>query len=404
MPSLARRAAVAAVFTFTLCLLSTRVGSQADSTRRVTHTPPGSLNLNPALGGDGRVLAFESTADLGARGAGAGFRLLTTDTSASQTFRELALSRAPAPSLSQDGSRALFASREDPLGENRDGNSEIFLSEDGRLRQLTHTLADDPARRATQGCSRPSADDDGRLVAFASDRDLTGANPDRAPEIFLLDTRTDELRQITSGETAAVFRDAKVSGDGSRVAFIRDRPAEGGNVSDLLLYSVAGGQTFEALAGAAGLAFTYGRAVSDDGLRVVYSARGTNGATQVFLLDGRNGHVARQLTRLGTRAADVPLHPTLSGDGNRVAFATRRNVTGGSSDGGVELYLYDIPSDTTTRLTDAPAAATAEVVSSLDDEGRLAAFNFPRVLSELDAAEESANDSEIYLVSTPPRA
>jgi uncharacterized protein (TIGR03437 family) len=405
--SLRRSAAIAVVFTACLCLLSTRVGSQAGAPVRITRTPPGALNLNPSLSGDGRVLAFESSADLAASRTGVGFRLLAADAAAPAAFRELSRSRAPAPALSQDGAVAVFAAREDPLGENADGDSEIFISEGGRLRQLTHTNADEPSRRAAQGCFRPSLSDDGRLVAFACDRDLTGGNPDRGPEIFLLDARTLSLRQITDTGGPASVRDAKISGDGSRVAYVRDRaPREGQDepASDLLLYSVSGGEAFEAAAGVPGLAFAYGRAVSDDGLRVVYSARAASGATQVFLLDGRNGYAVRQLTRLGTRQTDVPLHPTLSGDGNRVAFATRRAVVGGNSDAGVELYLYDIPSDTTTRLTDAPGAATAEVVPSLDDEGGLVAFNFPRVLSDRDAPEGFENDSEIYLVAPPPRA
>ena len=400
---LTRRAAAVAVVAVSLCLLTERAGSQNVTLRRVTHTAPGALNLNPSLSGDGRTLAFESSADLAAKGAGAGFRLVTADTSAPDAFKELALSRAPAPSLSQDGTRVVFAGREDPLGENRDGDSEIFLSEGGSLRQLTHTTPDDPSLRAAQGCFRPSVSDDGSLVAFSSDRDLVGDNPDRNHEIFLLDTRTQRLSQITGSVGGAGARDPKLSGDGSRVAYARDRGAEGEVVSDLLLYTVVGGETLEALAGVRDLSLTYGRAVSDDGLRVVYSARGATGATQVFMLDGRNGRVVRQLTKLGTRASDVPLHPTVSGDGSRVVFATRRSVTGGNSDASVELYLYDIPTDTLTRLTDAPGAATAEVVSALDDLGTLVAFNFPRVLSERDAPEPFENDSEIYLASLPPR-
>ncbi len=405
MSSLIRRAVfVVAVVAVSLCLLDARVGSQGFTPRRVTHTARGALSLNPSLSGDGRALAFESNADLAASGSGVGFRLFTTDTSAALTFEERALSRAPASAMSQDGSRVVFAAREDIVGENRDGNSEIFLSEDGRLRQLTHTSPDDPAARAAQGCFRPSISDDGWLVAFSSDRDLTGENPERGGEIFLLDTRTQSLTQLTNVSVGAGARDAKLSGDGSRVAFVRDREAGGEVLSDLLLYSVVSGETSEAASGVRELSTAYGRAVSDDGLRVVYSARVTSGATQVFLLDGRNGYAVRQLTRLGTRQTDVPLHPTISGDGNRVAFATRRNVSGGNSDASVELYLYDIPTDALTRLTDAPAAATAEVVSALDDAGALVAFNFPRVLSERDAPEEYVNDSEIYLAHAPTRA
>lgn len=125
---------------------------------------------------------------------------------------------------------------------------------------------------------------------------------------------------------------------------------------------------------------------------------------QVFLLDGRNNFAARQLTQLGTRASDVPLNASISGDGDRVAFATRRSVTGGNSDASAELYVYDIPTAHVTRITNAPSGATAEVVSSLDDAGTLVAFSFARSLAEADVPPDFANDSEIFLASVEPRA
>jgi hypothetical protein len=123
----------------------------------------------------------------------------------------------------------------------------------------------------------------------------------------------------------------------------------------------------------------------------------------VFLYDGRNNQI-RQLTSLGARAADVPLHPTISGDGQRVAFATRRNVSGGNADASVELYFYDLPTATLSRVTNAPSGATAEVVSSLNEDGSLVAFNFPRVLGGTISDNEFANNSEIYLATLDARA
>jgi uncharacterized protein (TIGR03437 family) len=381
------------------------------SLRRITHTPERTLNLNPTISGDGRRIAFESTGDLsGANGSGSSFHTLRADiTNDGATFTGIAASRAPAPAVSRDGSRLAFASRENLTGENPDGNSEIFLFDGERLRQITNTSPRDAARRIGDGNFQPSISKDGKLLAFASNRDLTGANPDANLEIFLYDSDTRSTTQITDTSGVIGATDAKLSGDGTRVAFIRDNGAAGSAGSDeastqrdLVLYERTQSSARVIAQEVEGLALTYGRATSDDGERIVYAAQTAARTTQVFLYDGRNGQT-RKFTSLGSRAADVPLHPTISGDGSRVAFATRRNVNGGNSDASVELYVYDLPENKISRVTNAPAAATAEVVSSLNEDGSLCAFNFPRALSETVSDSDLANNSEIYLARLPER-
>jgi uncharacterized protein (TIGR03437 family) len=381
--------------------------SESGAPRRLTVTPEHALNLNPTISGDGRRVIFESTADLTGASVGAGFHTFRADVSGeAAAFTGVAASRAPAPAVSRDGSRLAFASRENLTGENPDGNSEIFLFADARLRQLTHTSPRDPAERAADGNFQPSISDDGTLVAFASNRDLAGANSDANLEIFLLDITTRRAAQLTDTTGTTDSTDAKISGDGSRVAFIRAaRTAEGetSRPRDLIMFDRADNSTRVVAAGVEDLSLTYGRAISADGRRVVYSAQTAARTTQVFLYDGRNDGI-RQLTSLGSRAADVPLHPTISGDGSRVAFATRRNVNGGNPDASVELYVYDLPTAKLSRVTDAPSNASAEVVSSLNEDGSLVAFNFPRVLTGTVSATDFANNSEIYLASLDARA
>src|SRR5205814_2753268 len=141
-------------------------------------------------------------------------------------------------------------------------------------------------------------------------------------------------------------------------------------------------------------ALTYGRAISDDGTRVVYALQTAANTTQVFVFDSRNNS-SQQITNLTSRAADIPLNPTISGDGKRITFATRRNPLGTNGDGGVELFLYDLPTAVLTQVTSAPNNATAEVISSLNDDGSVAVFNFPRVLSGTVSDNAFADDAEI---------
>jgi uncharacterized protein (TIGR03437 family) len=405
-----RTRAAGALFVAALALFFTDARVHSDGTlRRVTATAAETTNINPSISGDGRRVAFESSADLPGPGPADGFRVFAFDLPSSTTTR-LGGARGPAPALSQDGSHAVFASAGDPAGTNRDGNSEIFLSDGRTLTQLTDTRPGDPSRRTEDGCFAPSVSDDARFVAFTSNRDLTGANPDLNNEVFVYDSQRRAFAQLTDTTGTRGASDAKISGDGSRVAFVQDvsnaagdSPAESAAARrDLLVYERETATVVASVLNVEGLSLTYGRAFSDDGRRVVYSARTGENTTQAFLLDGRNDWRVRQLTRLGARAADVPLLPTLSGDGRRVAFATRRRVTTANADTGVEVYVYDIPSDELLRVTDAPAAV-AEVVTSLDDDGSTLVFNFPRALVETPPAEFAGN-SEIFVAALPARA
>src|SRR5207244_2356845 len=168
------------------------------------------------------------------------------------------------------------------------------------------------------------------------------------------------------------------------VAYIRDHGTVPSAKRDLLEQTRIGPSPINTLAAnVQSLAMTYGRAISDDGTRVVYSAETATNTMQIFLFDGRGATEARQITSLAARGTEVPLHPTISGDGARIAFAARRSVPGAptNSDGGVELYLLDLPSSQISKITNAPSSATADVVSSLNDDGSIVAFNFPRILS-----------------------
>lgn len=362
--------------------------------RRLTSTAETALNLNPALSGDGRTVVFESSADLANAGGPPSFRVIRARSDGS--FAQLSATRSAHLSVSQDGTRIVFAVADDPVGRNRDRNSEVFLFDGARLEQITHTLASDISRRTQDGCFAPSISDDGRFIVFAANRDLVGRNPDENFEIFLYDAATRALSQLTetSGILGAV--EPHLSGDGTRVVYVRE--ADG---RDLMLRDLASGEEQVIAQRVEGLALARGRIVSDDGQRVVYETTAVSNR-QLLLFDGRNGLV-RQITPRGTRSADVPFNATISGDGSRIAFASRSDLVGSNPDGSVELYVHDIPTRRTLQITDAPAEAMAEVLSSLNDDGTLVAFNFARLLSGPVSDAALANNSEIYTATLPAR-
>ncbi|MBA2702643.1 MAG: lamin tail domain-containing protein [Blastocatellia bacterium] len=391
-----------------LALLAWQSARMQSPLRRITNTTEEGISLNPSISGDGRFVAFESTEDVAHAGGGESFRAIRANVGVEPaTFLQMGATRAPAPGVSQDGSRIAFASKDDPLGINGDGNSEIFLYDGAKLIQVTNTSPGDLAHRIVNGNFQPSISDDGRFVAFSSNRDLTNQNADSNLEMFIFDSVALNFTQLTNSSGIVGFSDAKISGNGSAVAYIRDPNVTNNGSRDLLLQNRAPSSPVRILASnVPGLAMAYGRAISDDGLRVVWSAQTATNTTQVVLFDGRGGNTMRQITTLSSRVTEVPLHPTISGDGSRIAFAARRTVSGAgsNSDGSVELYTYDIPSSTFGRVTNATSSsATADVVSSLSDDGSVIAFNFPRVLSGALTNNDSASNSEIYVIGTPAR-
>jgi len=391
-----------------LCAMAWQSARMQSPLRRITNTSDDGININPSISGDGRIVAFESTEDITGAGGGESFRAIRTNvTTDPATFLQMGATRAPAPAISQDGSRIAFASKDNPLGTNNDANSEIFLYEGARLIQITNTAPADSSTRITDGNFQPTISDDGRRIAFSSNRQLTGQNSDGNLEIYIYDTLAQSFTQLTNSSGVVGATDPKISGGGNSVAYIFDTGSTPSASRRLLLTNSNGLSPVRLIANDAdGLALTYGRAISDDGQRIVWSARTATNTSQVFLFDGRNGDTTRQITALGSRVTDVPLHPTISGDGTRIAFATRRTVSGAgsNSDGSVELYTFDIPSGTLGRVTNVNnSGATTDVVSSLNDDGSVIAFNFPRLLSGSVSQDVFENDSEIYLSGTPLR-
>jgi uncharacterized protein (TIGR03437 family) len=374
------RLSVCFLITSFLFIVNT-ISWSVESVTRLTSTPEHAMNLNPTLSDDGKIVVFESSFDLAGTGANPSFHAIRGDLTSA--FAEIGATRAVCPALSSDGKIVAFASTEDLVGQNADRNSEIFLFDGLGLRQITHTEPASVESRLTDGNFQPSITGDGRVIAFSSNRGL-----------FLYDVHEERFTQLTNEVAAG---SPKISADGLRVYY--KRAADNADTADLML--IERGTERVVAEHVPSLALTEGRAISNDGTRVVYSASTGVNQTQVFLYEARDNSI-RQLTQLGSRSVDVGLQPTISGDGRRVAFATRRRVTV-ASDGGVELYVLDLPTGVIQQITNAPSTAIAEVVASLNFDGSRVAFNFPRILSGPVSDDDLRNNSEIYIATIAPR-
>ena len=158
---------------------------------------------------DGSRLAFAAPSDLtGSNGDGnfeiyvyesPGNVLLQTTRSSGGDIPLASGDRYPAnsdASVNASGTRIAFLSNRDYTGENADGGFEVFLYDHDieRFFQLTNTQGGDfvsgppSARTLVQpAILAPAIDGSGNRVAFMSNYDFFGTNPDRNWEIYLWD-------------------------------------------------------------------------------------------------------------------------------------------------------------------------------------------------------------------------
>src|SRR5689334_20981906 len=282
---------ITACFLITAFLFVVTATRRADSfatLTRVTNTPEHVLNLNPTISDDGRTIVFESSADLANTGGAASFRLLRTDLS---SFFELGATRAVCPAVSSDGKIVAFASNEDLVGRNADRNSEIFLFDGVKLNQLTETEPASEELRLSDGNFQPSISSDGRTLTFSSHG-----------KIVIYDTLERKFTRLTDDGA-----NPKISGDGTRVYYKRNKVTT--DNADLMRIDTRTLTSRVLAADVENLSLVEGRAVSNDGMRVVYSASNGTNQTQVYMFDGGDDSI-RQLTNLGSRVVDVKLQPT----------------------------------------------------------------------------------------------
>jgi Tol biopolymer transport system component len=195
-----------------------------------------------------------------------------------------------APAL---GGRAIaFLTNADLTGDNPDGGWEIFLAgTDGTLRQLTQQDAGDSADPVLN--LELSGDRKGAQFVFSSSADLVGDNSDRNHEIFRV-TAEGELTQLTHTLGGASYCGGNVqptiSGDGTRLVFASDLDLAGNN---------------------------------SDGNCEIFGIE--PGGRVVQITSGKSG--------LGA------VNPALSDDGKVLVFASDENLGGDNGDGNVELWV-----------------------------------------------------------------
>ena len=239
-------------------------------------------------------------------------------------------------SINADGTRIAFQSDADITGGNPDGNIEIYLFDTttGIFTQITDNTAGDSGA--------PSINADGTRIAFRSDANLGGGNPEGNFEIFLFDTTTGIFTQITHEPVEFESRGASINADGTRIAFRSDANLSGGNPDgnfEIYLFDTTTGITTQITFETAGV--SRGPSINADGTRIAFRSDADindgnpDGNFEIFIFDMTSG-IFTQITDETTGDSRTT---SIDADGTRIAFRSDADINGGNPDGNQEIYL-----------------------------------------------------------------
>jgi Tol biopolymer transport system component len=316
---------------------------------QVTNTTSGTAPTNyaPSINADGTRVAFESTADLTGGNPELNREIFLYDSTAG-TFTQLTenagIGQAYLPSINADGTRIAFESNANPTGENPNGNYEIYLIDttDNTITQVTNSPT-------TIGSFNAAINADGTYVAFDSDEDLIGGNPDFNREIFLFNIASNTTAQLTnstgSGDNVGSFAPT-INANGTRIAFHSNRDLTGGNAdsnTEIFLFDTTAGTLTQITNSTEGAPLLENRfaSINADGTIIVFvSGRNLSGNNPDTTLEIFSFNTTTNaFTQVTNTIAGESVTPSINADGTRIAFVSRADQTGGNSDGFDELFL-----------------------------------------------------------------
>jgi len=230
------------------------------------------------------------------------------------------------PVMSSTNGSIAFASSCDLTGGNPDGNVEIFYFDAGTatIKQITNS---------TSCRSFPSSSIADGSIAFASECDLTGGNPDGNFEVFRFDIATNTITQITDSTVFCLLDDrASLSASGTSIGFESSCDLTGGN---------------------------------------------PDGNSQIFRYDAVTNTIS-QITHStfepGTSRCYGSFSPSVNANGS-IAFESSCDLTGGNPDGNDEIFLFDSATKRLTQITNSARSSGscfANSSPSLNALGRIA--------------------------------
>jgi Tol biopolymer transport system component len=239
------------------------------------------------------------------------------------------------------------------------------------------------------GATQRSTAQDGSVV-FQAQSAVLPADTNGFPDIYLRDGG--EMILVSKPSTGGVANNesqtGSISRDGQRVVFASKAsnlvPGDTNNDWDIFLYD----RTTDSIsrvstdgAGAQGTHRSVAPSLSADGTKVAFlsrsrfgTAKANNTYEDVFFKDLDNGEITL-VSYNGTTPSNFHSYdPTISGDGTKVAFASRAsNLVASDTNGRQDIFVYNVATGFNTNIT--PTGNGQCYWPSLSDNGNLVAYN-----------------------------
>ncbi|MCP3997784.1 MAG: hypothetical protein GY722_22385 [bacterium] len=276
------------------------------------------------------------------------------------------------PAISGDGSTIVFSSQASNLAlGDSNGDSDIFAHE---IASGTTTLIS-AATGGTQGnfgSIDPAVSADGSVIAyFSAASNLIPSDTNDTFDVFVHDVAAGTTRLVsaaTGGVQGNDFsQDPAISADGSTITFASAStnlvPGDTNGAWDVFMYDVATAATTRISVDSGGIQGNdeSGSAmINADGSIITYHSEATNlvagdtnGQQDIFMYDVATATTTRiSVADDGTQADAGCLFPSITADATTVVYqSTAGNLVAGDTNALHDIFMYDVAAATTTRVS-----------------------------------------------------
>jgi Tol biopolymer transport system component len=307
---------------------------------------------------------------------------------------------ANSPAISGDGRYVAFESSASTLVQNDTNDiTDIFVF-DRQTEQTSRVSIDSAGGEGDSGSTAAAISGDGRFVAFQSQAtNLVAADANNAGDVFVHDRQTGKTTRVSvsssGAEAQGASNDPAISADGRYVAFVSDAAnlvaGATNGYRNVFLHDRQTGQTTRISAGFGGILVdgdSDSPAIAGDGSTIVFrsdatnllaAGSDTNSVGDIFAYDRPTGQISRvSVTSGGAQAQGESSSPAISADGRAIVFASNAdNLTATSTGGFRNIYLRDLATGQTiwvSQALDGSAPNGYSDTPTISGDGNLIAF------------------------------